>query len=69
MIDWVELTEEEKASFVKMANDVPVNCPTVFNLESDKHDCGGRFAEMTREQVIAAAEESAEWILGQNFSK
>jgi hypothetical protein len=61
MIDWIELTQEDKDEFFAKANK-PSSVPTMFNLQSDKNDVGGRFAEMSREEVLQAAEDSAKWL-------
>ena len=68
MNEWITLTDEERAEFVAMANDAELknSVPTVFNLESDKHDCGGKFAELSNEQILQAADESAKWLI-QNY--
>jgi hypothetical protein len=59
MDKWIEITQEEKDEFVKMAN-APSKTPTLFNLASDRIDGGGRFAYMTREEVLAAGKDAAE---------
>ena len=58
MKDWIELTQEEKDSFVQAMNNVPPG-PTFFNLKSDREDCPSQFAEMSRADVIVAAENAA----------
>lgn len=63
MKDWIPLTDEEKELFTKMVNKIPVGHPTFFNLPSDRNDVGGKFAEMTNEQVMQAAEDSAKWLM------
>lgn len=62
MYAWIEISDAEKQEFKKLAREVP-STPTFFNLESDKNDGGGRFAEMTREEVVLSAEKSARWLM------
>jgi hypothetical protein len=61
MNTWVEISDAEKQEFKRLANEVS-STPTFFNLESDKNDVGGHFAELTREEVCSAAESSAKWL-------
>lgn len=60
---WVGLSEIEKEEFVKQAfvEQAKRLFPDrqFFNLESDKNDVGGKFSDMSRQQVVDAATESA----------
>ena len=62
MKDWIKLTAKEKKEFKRLAKSMENSVPKFFTLESDKHDPPSRFAEMTKKQVIEAAEESAKFI-------
>lgn len=59
MSKWIEITQEEKEVMKKAMDNSKATSPTFFNLRSDRNDYGGSFAEMTREQVIEAAEKAA----------
>jgi hypothetical protein len=61
--EWMELTEEEKKAFVKACNEQSVNTPQFFTLKSDRNDGGGSFREMTREDVIKAAQDAAAYLV------
>lgn len=62
MKEWIEISEEDKLKFKELAQKAS-HAPTCFNLESDKKDIGGKFAELTNEQVLEAAEKSAKHIM------
>ena len=59
MNNWVTLSDDEKSALKNIMGNVPRTRPTVFNLESDKCDIGGEFAEMTEKQVSSEARDSA----------
>jgi hypothetical protein len=58
---WVKLSKKDKAEFVRQCN-APSSTPTMFNLKSDKDDCGGRFDDLTPHQVVKSAKESARFL-------
>lgn len=55
---WIELSESEKQKFFEQSKRLFPD-RQFFILESDKNDVGGRFADMSRQQVIDAATQSA----------
>ena len=59
MNNWVTLSDDEKSALKNIMGNVPRTRPTGFNLDSDKCDIGGEFAEMTREQVSSEARDLA----------
>ena len=62
MYNWVEISDVEKQEFKRLASEA-ISSPTFFNLDSDRNDVGGHFANLTREEVILAAESSARWLM------
>ena len=65
--NWVELSSEDLTEWRKNLKVAKSTVPTVFNLESDKHDSGGRFADLSQKQVLEAAEKSANRLM--NWAK
>jgi hypothetical protein len=59
MNKWVTITEEEKRKLVESMKKSVSITPTCFNLKSDNDNVGSRFRDMTNQEVVDAAKESA----------
>ena len=65
MSNWIETTAADKKRFVEMATHVPVSAPSFFNLASDRQDIGGKFADLSRAEVVQASENAAKWSIAE----
>ena len=68
MRNWVEISKEEKSVLAEIMKHQKNSAPQFFTLESDKDDVKSDFVEMSREDILKAAENSARFVLCNNAS-
>lgn len=60
--EWVSLSEQEKTDFVSVSRGATPQHPTFFNLATDSKNAGGKFPDLSKEQIIDSAINAAKWL-------